>query len=62
VLRLAAAAERIRRGYRPQSQQIPDFTERGDEIGELSGVLRNASVKTISVRRIGGLPPATAPA
>jgi two-component system sensor histidine kinase ChvG len=40
VLRLAAAAERIRRGYRPQSQQIPDFTERGDEIGELSGVLR----------------------
>jgi two-component system sensor histidine kinase ChvG len=40
VLRLAAAAERIRRGYRPQTQQIPDFTGRGDEIGELSGVLR----------------------
>ncbi|MCG8543505.1 MAG: HAMP domain-containing histidine kinase, partial [Alphaproteobacteria bacterium] len=41
VLRLAAAAERVRRGYGPSTQQIPDFTERGDEIGELSGVLRD---------------------
>ncbi len=40
VLRLAAAAERVRRGYGPETQQIPDFTNRGDEIGELSGVLR----------------------
>lgn len=40
VLRLAAAAERIRRASRSQQQQIPDFTGRGDEIGELSGVLR----------------------
>ncbi|MEM9682393.1 MAG: sensor histidine kinase [Pseudomonadota bacterium] len=40
VLRLAAAAERIRRSSRSQQQQIPDFTGRGDEIGELSGVLR----------------------
>ncbi len=40
VLRLAAAAERVRRGYGPETQQIPDFTNRGDEIGELSGALR----------------------
>ena len=41
VLRLAAAAERVRRGYGPETQQIPDFTRRGDEIGELSGALRD---------------------
>ena len=40
VLRLAAAAERVRRGYGPETERIPDFTTRGDEIGELSGVLR----------------------
>ena len=40
VLRLAAAAERVRRGLGRGSDEIPDFTERGDEIGELSGVLR----------------------
>ena len=40
VLRLAAAAERVRRGLGRGSDEIPDFTGRGDEIGELSGVLR----------------------
>jgi two-component system, OmpR family, sensor histidine kinase ChvG len=39
IRRLAAAAERVRRGHgRPQL--IPDFTRRGDEIGTLSGSLR----------------------
>jgi len=38
--RLAAAADRVRRG--PQSrQEIPDFSERSDEIGHLSGTLRD---------------------
>ncbi|HAT34605.1 MAG TPA: histidine kinase [Rhodospirillaceae bacterium] len=40
VLRLAAAAERVRRGHGRESQQIPDFSSRGDEIGDLSSVLR----------------------
>jgi len=40
VLRLAGAAERVRRGYGTEAHQIPDFTERGDEIGALSGALR----------------------
>jgi len=40
VLRLAGAAERVRRGYGTETHQIPDFTERGDEIGALSGALR----------------------
>jgi len=40
VLRLAVAAERVRRGYGTKTQRIPDFTNRGDEIGELSGALR----------------------
>ena len=40
VHRLAEAAERIRRGLGRQST-IPDFTERNDEIGELSGALRD---------------------
>jgi two-component system sensor histidine kinase ChvG len=39
VRRLAAAAERVRRGPGRQVS-IPDFTARGDEIGELSGALR----------------------
>ncbi len=39
IRRLAAAAERVRRGHgRPVL--IPDFTRRGDEIGDLSGALR----------------------
>lgn len=37
---LAAAALRVRHGMGRESQQIPDLTDRGDEIGELSGVLR----------------------
>lgn len=40
MLRLAAAAERVRRGHGRESQQIPDFSARGDEIGDLSSVLR----------------------
>src|SRR5208282_1140755 len=39
IRRLAAAAERVRR--RPgRDAVIPDLTQRGDEIGELSGALR----------------------
>jgi two-component system sensor histidine kinase ChvG len=40
VLRLATAAERVRRGLGRGSEEIPDFTGRNDEIGDLSGVLR----------------------
>jgi two-component system sensor histidine kinase ChvG len=40
VRRLAAAAERVRRGIRSR-QQIPDFTARSDEIGHLSRALRD---------------------
>jgi two-component system, OmpR family, sensor histidine kinase ChvG len=40
ILHLAAAAERVRRGFGRESQQIPDFSRRGDEIGDLSGALR----------------------
>jgi two-component system sensor histidine kinase ChvG len=40
VRRLAAAAERVRRGTRAR-EEIPDFTERQDEIGHLSGALRD---------------------
>ena len=36
----AAAAERVRRGIRSR-QQIPDFSGRSDEIGHLSGALRD---------------------
>jgi two-component system sensor histidine kinase ChvG len=39
VRRLAAAAERVRRGSGRQIA-IPDFSARGDEIGDLSGALR----------------------
>jgi two-component system sensor histidine kinase ChvG len=39
VRRLAAAAERVRRGSGRQ-MAIPDFSARGDEIGDLSGALR----------------------
>jgi two-component system sensor histidine kinase ChvG len=39
IRRLAAAAERVRRGHGRQVL-IPDFTNRGDEIGDLSGALR----------------------
>src|ERR671913_1556686 len=40
VRRLAEAAERVRRGIRSR-QEIPDFTDRSDEIGHLSGALRD---------------------
>jgi two-component system sensor histidine kinase ChvG len=39
IRRLAAGAERVRRGSGRQ-MAIPDFTGRGDEIGDLSGSLR----------------------
>lgn len=39
IRRLAAAADRVRRGHGRQLA-IPDFTARGDEIGDLSGALR----------------------
>ena len=38
--RLAEAAERVRRGVNTR-QEIPDFTQRSDEIGHLSGSLRD---------------------
>ena len=39
IRRLAAAAERVRHGQSRQTQ-IPDFTRRHDEIGDLSGAVR----------------------
>lgn len=38
--KLAIAAERVRRGTQAR-QEIPDFTDRSDEIGHLSGALRD---------------------
>ena len=38
--RLAEAAERVRRGTKSR-QEIPDYTDRADEIGHLSGALRD---------------------
>ncbi|MBY6241082.1 sensor histidine kinase [Methylosinus sp. Sm6] len=38
--RLAEAAERVRRGVKSR-QEIPDFSQRQDEIGHLSGALRD---------------------
>jgi two-component system sensor histidine kinase ChvG len=40
VQRLAAAAERVRHSVKARAQ-IPDFTDRTDEIGHLSGALRD---------------------
>ncbi len=40
VRRLAEAAERVRWGTKSR-QEIPDFTDRSDEIGHLSGALRD---------------------
>lgn len=40
VRKLAEAAERVRKGVRLR-QEIPDFTDRPDEIGHLSGALRD---------------------
>ena len=41
VRRLAAAAERAGQANRKGRVEIPDFTERRDEIGDLSGALRD---------------------
>lgn len=38
--KLAEAADRVRRGVKHR-QEIPDFTDRNDEIGHLSGALRD---------------------
>ncbi|WP_305884453.1 stimulus-sensing domain-containing protein [Notoacmeibacter sp. MSK16QG-6] len=38
--RLSAAAMRVKRGVK-ERQEIPDFSDRGDEIGHLSGSLRS---------------------
>jgi two-component system, OmpR family, sensor histidine kinase ChvG len=40
IRQLATAAERVRRGTRAR-REIPDFTGRSDEIGHLSGALRD---------------------
>jgi two-component system sensor histidine kinase ChvG len=40
IRRLADAAERVRRGTKSR-REIPDFTDRSDEIGHLSGALRD---------------------
>jgi two-component system sensor histidine kinase ChvG len=40
IRRLSSAAERVRRGVRTRAE-IPDFTGRSDEIGHLSGSLRD---------------------
>ncbi len=40
IRRLAEAADRVRRGVRSR-QEIPDFTDRNDEIGHMSGALRD---------------------
>lgn len=41
--RLAEAADRVRRGVQSR-EEIPDFTGRSDEIGHLSGALRDMTV------------------
>jgi two-component system sensor histidine kinase ChvG len=43
VRKLAEAAERVRRGIKSR-QPIPDFTDRSDEIGHLSGALRDMTL------------------
>ena len=40
IRRLSAAADRVRRGVKSR-EEIPDFTNRSDEIGHLSGSLRD---------------------
>ncbi len=41
IRRLSAAADRVRRGISHSRVEIPDFTSRSDEIGQLSGSLRH---------------------
>jgi two-component system sensor histidine kinase ChvG len=52
VRRLAAAAERVRRGQGRQVA-IPDFSHRGDEIGDLSGALRDMT--SVLWQRMGAI-------
>jgi two-component system, OmpR family, sensor histidine kinase ChvG len=40
IRKLAAAADHVRRGH-GRHHEIPDFSKRGDEIGDLSGALRD---------------------
>ena len=40
IRKLAAAADHVRRGH-GRHHEIPDFSRRGDEIGDLSGALRD---------------------
>jgi two-component system, OmpR family, sensor histidine kinase ChvG len=41
IRRLSAAADQVRRGVNHSRIEIPDFTSRSDEIGQLSGSLRH---------------------
>ena len=43
--KLAAAAERVRRGINKRVE-IPDFTARRDEIGDLSGAIRDMTTRS----------------
>jgi two-component system sensor histidine kinase ChvG len=52
VRRLAAAAERVRRGQGRQVA-IPDFSHRGDEIGDLSSALRDMT--SVLWQRMGAI-------
>ena len=47
IRRLAAAAERVRRGINKRVE-IPDFTQRRDEIGHLSGAIRDMTAALYS--------------
>jgi len=50
--RLALAAERVRRNVALDSVNIPDMTGRGDEIGDLSGMLRDMT-DALRMRMVG---------
>ena len=45
--RLAEAAERVRRRGTKSRHEIPDFTSRSDEIGHLSGALRDMTKRAL---------------
>ncbi len=47
IRKLASAAERVRRGVKSQ-QEIPDYTSRSDEIGHLSGALRDMTAALLN--------------
>ncbi len=50
--RLALAAERVRRNVALDNVNIPDMTGRGDEIGDLSGMLRDMT-DALRLRMVG---------